>query len=546
MPKTIVHLWNVTTRTETGIKMVDIEAVDKAQYLGFYSLLFLAQAIGEQGISDDIQLAVISNHMQAVAGETVLFPEKATVLGPVKVIGQEYPNIHCRSIDINPLSLQEFSPSSDSAVIEPLLAELTINVSEPVIAYRDNQRWVPTFEPLLLEKPGETIPHLRNQGVYLITGGLGGIGLVLAAHLAKTVQAKLILIGRTTFPNKKEWNQWLSTHNRDDRVSQKIHQLQEIEALGAEIFVASADVANLQQMQAVITETKQLFGSINGVIHAAGVPDGALILRQTRDMTETVLAPKVKGTLVLDSLLQNVELDFFILCSALTSILGTFGQIGYCAANAFLDAFAHFKATKGNTLTVAINWDAWQKVGMAVETANWPARMIDKLPSDSLNRSQSKETRTVNHPLFDECIIEDQAQEKYISHLNVSKHWVLHEHIVNGKATLPGTAYLELAIAAFESHAKSGPIEIREIYFLSPLIVEDNEDKEVHTVLKKQGDSFEFVISSQTDPETWQEHTRGIIACIPTQPIKKCDLKAIERQCHQQIIISGLAQKLPG
>jgi len=516
LPKSIVHLWNVTTRTETAL-----EALDKAQFLGFYSLLFLAQAIGEQGISDDIQLSVISNNMQTVAGDTVLFPEKASVLGPIKVIGQEYPNIHCRSIDINLLPSQD--TSKESAV---LIAELTAKDSFPVIAYRDNQRWVQTFEPLRLDKQDKTIPRLRNGGVYLITGGLGGIGLVLAAHLAKTVQAKLILIGRSAFPRKKDWNQWLSTHNTSDRVSKKIHKLQEIEALGAEIFVATANVANRQQMQTVITESKKRFGSINGVIHAAGVPDGALILRQTRDMTETVLAPKIKGTLVLDSLLQDVELDFFVLCSALTSILGTFGQIGYCAANAFLDAFAHFKATNGNTFTVAINWDAWQKVGMAVETANWRAGMSNKL-----------QTRTVYHPLFDECIIEDKTQEKYISHLNVSKHWVLHEHIVNGKATLPGTAYLELARAAFEPHAKSGQIEIREIYFLNPLIVEDNEDKEVHTVLKKQGDSFEFVISSQT------EHTRGIIACVPTQPIKKRDIKAIERQCHQQIIISGLAQK---
>jgi acyl transferase domain-containing protein/acyl carrier protein len=540
MPKRIVHLWNVTTRTETGIKIVDIEAVDKAQYLGFYSLLFLAQAIGEQDISDDIQLSVLSNNMQAVVGETVRFPEKASVLGPIKVIRQEYPNIHCRSIDINFLPSQNTYPSKENAVVEPLIAELTTKVSDPVIAYRENQRWVQTFEPLRLEKSGKTIPRLRTRGVYLITGGLGGIGLELAAHLAKTVQARLILIGRSAFPSKKTWNQWLSTHDPHDHVSQKIRKLQEIEALGAEIFVASANVANRQQMQTVITETKQQFGSINGVIHAAGVPDGALIPRQTRDMTETVLAPKIKGTLVLDSFLQDVELDFFILCSALTSILGTFGQVCYCAANAFLDAFAHFKANKGNRFTVAINWDAWQKVGMAVETANWRAGMIEKLPSDSLNRS--KETRTVYHPLFDECIIEGKDQEKYISHLNVSKHWVLHEHRITGKATLPGTAYLELARAAFEPHAQSGQIEIKEIYFLSPLIVEENENKEVHTILKKQGDSFEFVIS--TGPETWQEHTRGIIARRPTQPIKKHDIKAIERQCHQQeIIISGLAQK---
>jgi thioesterase domain-containing protein/acyl carrier protein len=122
-------------------------------------------------------------------------------------------------------------------------------------------------------------------------------------------------------------------------------------------------------MQKIITVTEQRFGTINGVIHAAGVPSGALIPRWTQEMTEKVFSPKGKGTLVLDSLLQNMELDFFILCSSLASVLGIGGQIGYCAANAFLDAFAHFKKSKGDSFTVAINWDTWQEVGMAVEIA---------------------------------------------------------------------------------------------------------------------------------------------------------------------------------
>jgi NADPH:quinone reductase-like Zn-dependent oxidoreductase/thioesterase domain-containing protein/NAD(P)-dependent dehydrogenase (short-subunit alcohol dehydrogenase family)/acyl carrier protein len=407
-----------------------------------------------------------------------------------------------------------------------------------VIAYRGAHRWVQDFDPVPLDKPINGTPRIRERGVYLITGGLGGIGLTLAEHLAKTVQAKLILIGRSAFPAKEEWHDWMTTHDKHDVISRKIKKVQALETQGAEVLVASADVADLSQMQEVITTAKQRFGSLNGVIHSAGVPDGALIPGRTREMTETVFAPKVTGTLVLDHLLQNVELDFFILCSSLASIFGIGGQIGYCAANAFLDTFAHFKNTKKDSLqaqatVVAINWDTWQEVGMAVDSAKNSLSVFDR------PKLFSKKTREFSHPLFNECIIEGLNQERYISHLNVSQHWVLDDHRIMGKSVLPGTAYLELARAAFEPHAQSGMVEIRDIYFLHPLIVEDDEPKEVHTCLTKQGNSleFEFVISSYSAPNTWQEHARGFIACIAAQPAKKHDIKAITSECDQQEII---------
>ena len=113
--------------------------------------------------------------------------------------------------------------------------------------------------------------RLREGGVYLITGGLGRIGLVLAEYLARTVRAKLILIGRSAFPGRDKWEQWLATHGEDDRVSRRIRKVQAIEELGAEVLIISADVANEEQMQAVITQAYERFGTIHGVIHSAGI-----------------------------------------------------------------------------------------------------------------------------------------------------------------------------------------------------------------------------------------------------------------------------------
>ncbi|HAI70588.1 MAG TPA: hypothetical protein DCM38_14270 [Gammaproteobacteria bacterium] len=378
LPKTIVHLWGITPNDH---KAFAVEGIDESQVFGFYSLLFLTQALGKQNVTDDIQIAVVSNNMQAVTDEEVLYPEKATVLGPVKMIGQEYPNLNCCSIDLKSSFQRNHDHFQREKVINQLLAELTTKSTDKIIAYRGQHRWVQTFEPVRLEKPINETPRLRESGVYLITGGLGGMGLTLAEHLAKTVRAKLVLTGRSAFPGRAEWDNWLTTHPEQESISSKIRKIQALEEQGAEILIANADVANPQQMQGVLTATEQRFGSLNGVIHAAGVPDGALILRQTQEMTEQILAPKLKGTLVLDSLLQDVELDFFLLCSSLASIFGIGGQIGYCAANAFLDVFAQFKMANGNRFTAAINWDAWQEVGMAVNTV-MPLEIHQKCKTD--------------------------------------------------------------------------------------------------------------------------------------------------------------------
>jgi len=356
----ILHLWSVTPDDEPA-SLADYE---ETQARGFYSLLHLAQSLGSRDASASLNLWVVSNNMQSVSGHEALRPEKATVLGPCKVIPLEYANVNCRSIDIN-LPTDEMSREQ---LLNSLVAEFATKSTDEIIAYRDARRWVQIFEPVRLESAGAP-PVLRENGVYLITGGLGGIGLEIAAYLAETMRAKLILIGRTVVPARDEWAAWLSTHDAADSNSRKIRKLQAMEECGAEVMIAGADVADEEQMRKVIAQARARFGAIHGVIHSAGIAGGGIIQVKQTEAAAAVLAPKVKGTLVLDALLGEERLDFFLLCSALTSVLADPAQVDYAGANAFLDAFAQRKATRNRPWTVTVNWDIWREVGLAVNTA---------------------------------------------------------------------------------------------------------------------------------------------------------------------------------
>ncbi len=361
-PHKIVHLWSIISREPTWSPL---EFAEKCDALGFSSLLFLTQALGRQPSGNTFHIEVVFNNGLEVTGEKTSYPEKATLLGLCRVIPQEYPNITCRGIDLD-WPQPSLSPIENG--IEQLAIELATQPTDRVIVFRNNQRWVQTFDKVRLDSADRSLSRLRQGGTYLITGGLGGVGLAIARHLAQTVQARLVLTGRSSFPDRAEWNQWLATHPNQDAVSNKIRSIQALEELGAQVVVAQADVTDEAQMRAVSLAACRQFGTIHGVIQAAGVPGGGVIQIKTPQMAAQVMAPKVKGTLVLEEVFKAVELDFLVLFSSLSAFRSELGQADYCAANAFLDAFARHNTLRHNRLTIAINWGMWREVGMAVNT----------------------------------------------------------------------------------------------------------------------------------------------------------------------------------
>lgn len=522
MPRAIAHLWSVLARRPDPESSLLTDCQEK----GFYSLIFLAQALGNQNIGGSIDITVISDNLQNIAGEAIICPERATTSGVCLVIPLEYPNITCRTIDINTV---EPEYCSDKKIIERLLNELAARSTDRVIAYRGDKRWVQTLEAAQLSEVNGRPFRVREAGVYLITGGLGGVGLELARYLAQVAKARLVLTGRSAFPDRSDWDQWLSVHDEQDSISRKIRSIQAIEESGAETMVFEADVTDYERMREVRGNVEERFGQINGVIHAAGVAGEGIIQLKDHETAGRVLDPKVKGTLVLDALFKGVELDFLVLCSSVTSITGAFGQADYCAANTFLNTFAQYKNSASEAFTVAIAWDAWKEVGMAVNAALNPGdRRLDY--------------RQLNSPLLDKYAAETSEREIYLTEFSPEKHWVLDDHRIMGNPVIPGTTYLEMARAAFEKQANGREIEIREVYFVTPLRVPDGEKKEVQTVLEKDGDDYRFSMRSRDgsgsgDDREWQQHAMGMIKAVDSSPPKKHRIEQILERCREREVV---------
>jgi acyl transferase domain-containing protein/acyl carrier protein len=516
-PLSIIHLWSCD----------DANTFDESQNRGLYSLMLLGRAIGNRRNHNPVKILVVTNGVHSVNGSERLFPEKATVLGPGKVIPQEYPHVTCFNIDVDvpaPGSPDEFRLAG------LLVAEATSQSTEPVVAYRRQRRWTQNFEPFRIEPATTERSLLREGGTYLLAGGLGGIGLVLAEHLVRTVHARLIITRRTPLPPRDEWQAWLTSHDQNDVVSDQLRKLIALEEIGADYLVMAADVTDLAEMQKVVAVGRERFGEINGVIHMAGVqPGGMISLRKMEDVAK-VLAPKVQGTLVLNEIFKDAQLDFFLLFSSLNSIYGHLGLVDHCAANSFLDAFAQQSAAAGKTRVMSVNWDAWLEVGQAANAVF--SRGLQKI-------LRPQESGTSLHPLIDECVTDEGGAAIYTTRFSTARHWVVNDHRLKGQGLVPGVAYLEMVRAAFAHQTPGRAVELQQVVFSAPLLIADGEEKEVRTVLQRNGDDYEFHVSSGplgngSNGNGWQEHARGRVSGLPAETVVHHELQEIRERCRDR------------
>jgi polyketide synthase PksJ len=522
--KKALRIINLLGLTETEAVSIPEKSVEDAKKL-FYSMLYLSQAIGKSSPDLPVQMKIVTNNAQRLFNEQVLYPEKALHLGACRVIPREYPNVKCGSIDI---ALQTQNGIDEPEMLDLLINETFMESKQGLVAYRGQERWEQDYKKIKLSESTNSAVKLKHKGVYLIAGGLGGIGLVIAGYLAHEVQARLVLVGRSEFPDEGKWDEWLKAHTKKDATSAKILKLRQYQACGAEVLISQTDVTNMAQMKNLHAKINAEFGTVDGIIHAAGSPGGGMIQLKKKENAEQVFAPKVQGTLVLHEVFKDCGLDFMLVCSSLNAITGGFGQIDYSGASAFLDAFAQAHNSSKGTKFISVDWDRWPGVGMASGT---------KISEDEV------------HPILGKCIADSSEKVVYMNQLSPEKDWVLSEHKIMSVPTIAGTTYLEMARAAIEDITGALKTEISEVIFLNPMVVKPGEYRKVFTILNKKENGYEFSIVSSAGEEGgkayWQEHARGKIAVsdkinskfydIPKLK-EKCSVKNVYLSDHQQTV----------
>jgi acyl transferase domain-containing protein/acyl carrier protein len=345
LPERVVHLWTLDTAGTAG--EFAAAATQAALQRGLYSLVALARAAGDLGLPA-WTLDIVTSGSTQVLPDDVVHPDRATTLGPCRLIPVEYPRVATRLIDIDP-----------GTVSRALLAELSADPADQVVAIRAGRRWVPGYE--VLDVPDALPPAvgIRKGGCYLVTGGLGGIGLAMAERLARDYQAKLVLLGRTPVPPRDAWSRILAADTTTAEVRRRLDGLQRLELSGAEVITVAGDVSKVADVRRAVDAAYERFGELHGVLHCAGVPAVGLMQFKTAADMAKVLSPKVAGTLALAEVLAEKDADFLALFSSTTSVTGGgAGQVDYCAANAYLDAFAESDPLP-RTPVVSIDWGEW-------------------------------------------------------------------------------------------------------------------------------------------------------------------------------------------
>lgn len=342
LPDRVVHLWNLGGDT-----------VRETVRRGTQTLIALVRAAQDTGLGS-WHLDVVTAGVHQVTGDEAIRPERATVLGPCTIIPVECPGVSVRALD-----LVDGEPVPAGRVASELLTE----PGSPNTALRGGRTWAVDYAQLgdadAATPDAEPVAALRQGGVYLVTGGLGGIGLALSARLVREYRARLVLMSRTPVPPPEQWRAVLADPSVTEEVRRRIQGLAELVDDGGSVVVVQGDVAVPTDVERAVATANREFGALHGVLHAAGVPGVGMMQFKTSEDVEQVLAPKVDGTLALAESLKGAPLDFLALFSSVSSVTGALGQADYSAANAFLDAFAA-SGQLPQARVVSIGWGEWE------------------------------------------------------------------------------------------------------------------------------------------------------------------------------------------
>jgi NAD(P)-dependent dehydrogenase (short-subunit alcohol dehydrogenase family)/acyl carrier protein len=358
----IVHLWTF----EAGTASVDtLEELVEAQHRGVYSLLFLTQALaGTQGEPRNLNLLVVSRGTQVTSDADECSCKHSAIIGLLKTIPHELGWIRCRHVDLEAASVE--------ANVRRVLDELRLDAADDEVAYRNGRRLVWRLAPVGMDRQAPTPPPIKPRGIYLITGGLGGIGACLATALMRTCQAKLILVGTTRLPERSEWPACLE---RGGKLADRVRQYLQIESLGGEFVYETADVSDPARLDEIVAAAETRWnGKLAGIFHlAAGGDVGSHwqdgerhhVANATTGSFDLMFRSKVYGSWALYRILQQRPDAIMV---SFGSVLGIFGAArfgAYAAAHTFLRNFTLSQHYHRHPRSYSFSWTVWNETGMS-------------------------------------------------------------------------------------------------------------------------------------------------------------------------------------
>ncbi|MFF8993500.1 SDR family NAD(P)-dependent oxidoreductase [Streptomyces sp. NPDC014983] len=325
-PTAVLYAWGLDSAQ-------DGEPDETACYFG---LVRLARAMAEESVVNEVRVGVVTTGAFRTSDDEHPDPAAAMLSGPVQVLPEEYGNLRCAQIDLAP------GAALDTATAGTVLGAV-LTTPARLLALRDGT----LLTRAVTERTAPTVPdRLADGATWVVTGGLGGIGRTLAAELARTRGARLALLGRT---------------------AAEADVPRELRDTGTEVIALRADVTDAGSLGAALDEVRARFGRIDGVVHAAGTPGGGSVALREDAEARAVFAPKITGMRNLLAALRPDEARVLLVCSSLATLVPTYGQSDYAAANAYLAAAAEAEARHGDRHVLAVDWDMWREVGMAAD-----------------------------------------------------------------------------------------------------------------------------------------------------------------------------------
>ncbi len=346
--KGVIHLWGLEA---TQPEELTIWALEQSQTRGCGGVLHLVQALLKHNRADEPRLWLVTRGAMPV-DSTLSAVAQAPLWGLGKVIALEHPELWGGMLDLAPESLKDEAAA--------LLAEIEDSLGEDQIAFRSGGRYAARL--VLHQPPAPQAVSLSSKGTYLITGGLGALGLKVAEWMVARGARYLVLTGR----------RGTSTSQPEEIIT----RCSIMEQAGAKVVMAQADVCCETDMVRVLKQIEVSMPPLQGIVHAAGVVGYQALKDMNLNTLKSVLRPKVLGAWILHKLTQEMKLDFFVSFSSIASVWGSKGQAHYAAANHFLDALAYYRQGLGLP-GLSVNWGPWAEAGMAssAEATLWLTRM---------------------------------------------------------------------------------------------------------------------------------------------------------------------------